>query len=595
SLGEPLSEGQYEIEISTDVTDVDGNALAEPASWTFFAGFEGTADRIERGQTLTRELSVGGLRQFVFPAIAGAGIYIGGSLNRRLSDAGARVRFDLIAPSGSVERSGFLNGDVQGDIYRVRMGLEFAESGTYRLDTTIENFTETFETDVSVTLASAAKLSYGDEAAESYVVEDEIDYFFFDGNEGDVVSVVFVTEDVAGRSVMTVEEVNGRVLKSERALTIVRSGIFILPYDGEFIVTMRAVDRDSIGAYRIAASNIDEPTLIVPTAPFVEEIGTIDVPSDVRFYRVPLTAGQLVSYSWETSETLNAYLEVLEPEDSPFYAHRRERETLRTDSNRSFDGSDVWQPAITGDYIFRIQMSRSARPTGDFAFRIYAPESSPIDALTATNGNVDEEYGFNLYSIDPAVGEAVIARLENWPSGCYVHTRLYNSTGIRLSNERGCGTAETTPELTRDGPLSLAIDPTGSDTGTYDLNVISLAPPTPFDIVKGTGNASGSLTVPGERIYHEFEGSAGQSVTITLSIAPEDDLFANFSIYPRRNSFVWKPGVPRRATPNRASPGNDRSFQWELPETGTYVIEVDGSGDAISRTGESYELEVLVE
>jgi len=319
---------------------------------------------------------------------------------------------------------------------------------------------------------------------------------------------------------------------------------------------------------------------------------------------IPIACGELVAGQTTTPAGIVEYI---------FYGEARDRILVELERGTGdsfwnprwdlFDGSGLF---VTGggttfpafflprSEFYRLHVADSGQ-NGSGSYRLRVDWLAPAvrqcgERLTSGNPVVAAAaFPFRkIYQFDGKVGDVVSIRLQSLNGGA-------GDPGVRFYDPHGIGPSQfvlgTPLALLASGRYTITVEDTGvtrdgsrGDHEAFELFLDRLFPREPTSgFLLGCGDtASGSLRNVADRDYYYFEGGAGDVVHFEL-VEDLDEGGYNWEVV----ADVYPPDsttpLPTSAIIGAYGTYDGRGRNIRLPETGTYAVEVRGSGNLTSR------------
>jgi len=271
-----------------------------------------------------------------------------------------------------------------------------------------------------------------------------------------------------------------------------------------------------------------------------------------------------------TSETIDTTLNATLPDGETLY-------------NDDYDGLNAGfvRTMSSGGALEVVASTLSSGEAGPYQVTARTlPPPETIEVGETVDGRLGEgNASGNRYELTGQAGSRVVIDLRSYDFDAYL--TVTNASGEETTDDDGGDegyNSRIAYRFDRDETITIAASSLGSEAGRFQLSVGELSEEVAM-------NLSGSLTSDSPRGHdgtryerHEFEGEAGQTVTIML----ESDAFDPVL-------FVSNPDGSNLSRDDDGGQDNNSEAVVNLAESGTYGIYVTGFSDSLG----SYELTIL--
>jgi hypothetical protein len=422
----------------------------------------------------------------------------------------------------------------------------------------------------------------------------------FDGESGDIINVAMVSDAMCGRAYVRLRAPDGsQIVQGMTAGYSCRmygeTGVRALTATGRYTIEIEGIDSGSSGPFEVGLSKIAEPAPFGTGAEINDQHGKISTYGERHYYRLSASQYQVVNFLITTSDSLAAYLRIRRPGETPFYS-RTQLHDVRTTHSTANAETDRFSFPQTGDYIIEIDprgVSGVGMTThlGDYRIRLFTPTAGPVGFDTETEGTVATPYGIDRYTFNSVPGEAVVVRTLNTVSASYLYSELYSATDNRLASDRSqyawgiAGVSELGPRLLPEGSYFVEQNPTAAGTGPYRFAVVRIAPPAEITSAIPWRLLEDEIDIAGRRRYYAFQGVAGQVASVDVIVPDGSTLQGSVRMYREGADFITGITLSDPVYHSASAeiiPGRPTGFTAVLPQTGRYIIEVNG---ALGHTG----------
>lgn len=327
---------------------------------------------------------------------------------------------------------------------------------------------------------------------------------------------------------------------------------------GDFYVVVRGV-RGSEGNYSL---RLQRSTIAVLDAG-TPQTGEVKVPGEVDVFTLAPGLDDVVSVTVESSGELDGVVELIDPDG---------QRVARLDSTGRGDAEELTTVVLPGDAeVYLLSVEGAGESTGGYTVRLTTSVATELERGQLLPGALDQPGGVDHYRFSGVVGDAVTLEVSG---DVDVVAGLIDPSGavVSLVDESDDGGAETiTTILTRGGTYILEIAGYADSTGAYRVGLDG-SPSTPLD---GETPSDLSIDSAGSVDVFTFSGSASDAVTFTVT--PDDGLRVSLEILDpsgKRLAQQLSPGSGERLTTTEI-----------LPQSGTYIAKVAGSGESVGGYG----------
>ncbi|BCX48174.1 hypothetical protein HAHE_20820 [Haloferula helveola] len=308
--------------------------------------------------------------------------------------------------------------------------------------------------------------------------------------------------------------------------------------------------------------------------------GNIEMPNHADIYRFEGVAGTGVfvdAVSHDLSINLHDY-RLFDPYGNP----------VKSSAFGLGDMGPVTLP-LDGEYVL-IVGDTGLGGSGTYAINlsvIPAPETFVIavgDTITPDDpapgaGTIEAPGAFDIYSFDANAGDRVFLNTLSYSGTNTLIYRLLDPASTELDSQQFNLGDMGTVELPSNGTYTIEVGEVGNDdTGTYSIGLTAVPDPESFGISIGDtisdgapGPGAGNIETPGAFDHYTFTGAAGQKVFVD-SLGFSGLNLIDFKLFDPSDSLVFSSAF-----------GLSDVGTLELPETGTYRLEVGEAGS--DRTG----------
>ncbi len=317
------------------------------------------------------------------------------------------------------------------------------------------------------------------------------------------------------------------------------------------------------GAY---AFTLDDTSTATSVTPATVVTGTLATGLSTNLYQFSGTAGQSVYFeSIANSPTTSAIAYVYNPGNS----------TLTSFYLNGSGNDTTAKLPYTGTYILAVAGLNAANSAPTYSFEIYnnANPTSTLTLGTEVTGTIANPGDAHTYTFTATAGQRVY--YDGLASGgTYLFAELTDPYGNNLF-DTSSSTDEGPYTLTWSGTYTLTIYSYSNTraTGAYGFTLYDTSKATtltPSTVVTGT------LATPLTTNLYQFSGTAGSSIYFKgLGDSPADSAIAYF--YNPSNSLITDVYV-------------ENSTVVTLASTGTYILAVEGNGNATSTVSYSFEI-----
>ena len=414
--------------------------------------------------------------------------------------------------------------------------------------------------------AGSPQLSYGDLVADD-IVAAEVDLYTFTGTTGEFVALTMAK--TGGWSAFgSAPSATLYAPSGASVVTFIGHGQenITLPEDGLYVVRINANNFVTTGSYSFGIESLIPATAGSPQLSYGDLVADDIVAAEVDLYTFTGTTGDFIAMTMAKTGGWSAF------GSAP-------QATLYAPSGASvvtFIGNGQQNITLPEDGLYVVRINANNFVTGgSYSFGIES-------LIPATAGSPQLAYGdlvaddivaaeVDLYTFTGTTGDFIamtMAKTGGWSAfGSAPEATLYAPSGASVVTFIGNG--QEVQELPEDGLYVVRVNANNFVTaGSYSFGVEGLSPITAGSptLTKGPVTA-GSLAAAAQVDLYTYLGSAGESLTVTLSKTggfPAFGSSALITIYsPSRNivlSFV--------ATDQQSI---------SLPEAGTYVIQVNAN------------------
>jgi hypothetical protein len=251
--------------------------------------------------------------------------------------------------------------------------------------------------------------------------------------------------------------------------------------------------------------------------------------------------------------------------------------------NDDYDGLNAGfaRTMTSGGALEIVASPLSSGDTGPY--RVVArtlPPPQSIEIGQTIDGRLsDGDSAGDRYELRGQAGSRVVIDLRSYDFDAYL--TITDSMGEETTDDDGGDegyNSRIAYRFDRDETITIAASSLGSEAGRYELSVGELSEEVAM-------NLSGSLTSDSPRGYdgtrferHEFEGEAGQTLTIMLESSAFDPVL-----------YVSNPDGSNLARDDDGGQDNNSEAVITLAETGTHAIYVTSFGESMG----SYEITIL--
>ncbi|MGJ8639433.1 MAG: hypothetical protein ACSHYA_08570 [Opitutaceae bacterium] len=410
------------------------------------------------------------------------------------------------------------------------------------------------------------------------------DSYFFSASAGD--QVFLNTLSYSG-----VNSVNYRILDptnvelGTQQFNLGDMGTVELPFDGIYTIEVGEIGNDDTGTYSIGLTAVPDPdSFSIAIGDTISDgvpgvgAGNIEVPGAFDTYTFVGVAGDKIFLDTQSFTGVNSTdYRLFDPLGNQL-------------EQQQFNLGDIGTIELpeTGTYTIEVGESDSdAIGTYSLAVTLVPPADSFVisigDAVSdgvpgVGAGNIEVPGAFDVYTFAGVAGEKVFLDTLSFTGVNWTNYRLFDPSGSQLARQQFNLGDMGTIELLETGTYTIEVGESDSDAiGTYSLAVTLVPPPDSFPITIGDtvsdgapGVGAGNIEVPGAFDTYTFAGVAGEKVFLdTLSFTGVN--WMSYRLFdPSGNQLD-------RQQFNLGDMGT-----VELPDTGTYTIEVgDSESDAI--------------
>ena len=343
------------------------------------------------------------------------------------------------------------------------------------------------------------------------------------------------------------------------------SGPYTLVYSGTYTLTIFSyyIER-ATGAY---AFTLDDTSAATSVTPGTVVTGTLATGLTTNLYQFSGTAGQSVYFeSIANSPTSSAYATVYNPGNAAL-------------TSFYLDGSGYDTTAklpYTGTYILAVAGLSTANSSPTYSFEIFdtVNPTSTLTLGTEVTGTIANPGDSHNYTFTGTAGQRIY--YDGLASAStYLFAELTDPYGTALFNNISSSSDSGPYTLVYSGTYTLTIfsyyieRATGAYAFTLD-DTSSATSVTPGTMVTGT------LATPLTTNLYQFSGTAGGSIYFKgLGDSPADSAIAYF--YSQSNSLITDVYV-------------ENSTVVTLASTGTYILAIEGNGNATSTVNYSFEI-----
>lgn len=399
-----------------------------------------------------------------------------------------------------------------------------------------------------------------------------LDIYTFNAAPGQKIFFDRLQNGIGGVRVVLTDEDDTEVFNGNFVLD---PGTLELTRGGTYTLTIGDDGRDNVGTYSFALVDIPASDMFaIAIGDTVSDgipgagAGNIETPGSSDVYSFTASPGQTIFFD-RLENNIGGVRVVLTDEDQ----------------TEVFNGNFVLDPGtlvLTRGGTYTIDIGDDGRDNvGTYGFQLVAvpaPDSFAISIGQAVSdgvpgngaGNIEAAGSGDVYTFTAAPGQVIFFdRTENGIGGVRVLLTDEDQTEIFSGNlilDPG------RLELTRGGTYTLAVGDTGRDnTGTYAFTLVDIPAPDVFSIALGDtvadgfpGPGAGNIETAGASDIYRFEAAAGTQLRIerienniggvefVLTTPGDAELF--------RGNLIVSPG------------------DFDLPETGTYMINVGSDG-----------------
>lgn len=328
----------------------------------------------------------------------------------------------------------------------------------------------------------------------------------------------------------------------------------VLPTTGTYAIL---VDPSGVATGNVTLTLYNTPDVTGPiTIDGATVTPTLTVPGQRARYTFSGTAGQLLNLGLSSVSISSSLVSILKPDGT----------TLVSSSFNTSGGSlDPSALPTTGTYI--IVLDPDSLNTGSMTLTLSSPMTG---TLTLDGASVP----VNLTRVGQTARYTFSGTSGQWVSlgmtGVTINFSsvvLLNPSGTQLaftSVSTSGGGLEPPSTLPTTGTYTIVVDPSGTNTGTITLKLMSY--------LSGTLNLDGAATtstisIVGQNAQYTFSGTAGQWVSLGMT---------NVTIASSTIAF-WKPDGTQLASTSVSTSGGSLDPFTALPTTGTYTVTVNPS------------------
>jgi hypothetical protein len=382
-------------------------------------------------------------------------------------------------------------------------------------------------------------------------VPGELDYYVFDGSEGEEVRISLVETSGFPTSVprATLIAPSGAILGT---LDANGARTFVLAEDGTHIVRVQANDLLGTGTYNLGRVCFppQNPTVVTCGHPPYPSSG--GAPGEVWIYTFDASLDQVLDLSVGGGAGSLPQLRVFDPLGGLVGV-------FTSDSLTSFTAG------MAGTYTVQVgQADFSA--TGDYAFALSCRPPAGPSTLLPCGGMVlgtlvaAEMQYYTFSGLTGDVAEITLTETAGFPGTSAPRMRVFAPSGLDL----GAFTADSTNPITlpEDGTYTVRVSAnTVLDTGSYAITLLCL-PPTGIIHLGDDVIRPDSILATAPQDTYTFEGSAGEVIEIPFVVT------SGFSGTAARATLLSPTSV------NLGSFNSNILKEFTLPETGLYTVTV---------------------
>ncbi len=354
-------------------------------------------------------------------------------------------------------------------------------------------------------------------------------------------------------------------------------GPLALPATDTYRLDVYTVTGNTVSSFTLRAVSVDAPVPVSPSGALTTTSDSIGGVGEHRYYSLNLMAGDEVRLAFHGA-ALGVNVELFPPMPAqPFYQRTADSSVSFTNliddtaTTTRHDVADniVYLAPATGEYIVHIvpQGVPLATATGAFTWTLLLPAPAALPLDTVKSGSLAAPFSFGRHSL-------VITT-----AGYYNVTQLFTGPTIAsnayLRDSAGALTAIGAPARLAAGSYSLEVLNYTTTSTTYEVAAASLQPPVAISV---GDTKSGAIEVRGDRDYYQFTGTQGQTYTLTSSAS--NGLVGQIVVYhlDAGGDFTSDALVDRTAPVGT-------TITHTLPSSGTYLIEIYGTGPKLVSTG----------
>jgi hypothetical protein len=486
------------------------------------------------------------------------------------------VGLTLFAPSGStvgtLRSNSLANFTLAADgtyLIRVR-ATNLVTTGSYNLN---------LECLFPVPSPDAVSLTCGTLGSGKIDAAAQVDLFTFAGSGGQIISLALASTggfstnpNVSSSVTLTLFAPSGVAVGTLRSNS---QANFTLPEAGSYVIRVSATNLATTGSYNL---NL-ECLFPVPSGDTVPltcgtlASGVIGAVGQVDLYSFTGHAGQIVSlalastggFSTNPNVSSSVMLTVFAPSGAAVG-------TLRSNSQGNFTLPEA------GVYVIRVSAANLAT-TGSYNLNCEclfptAADAVPLTCGTLASGTVGAAGHVDLYTFEPKPGQIVSLALAS-TGGFSTNPNVSSSVALTLFAPSGLavGTLHSNSQANftsaEPGRHVLRVSATNlAATGSYNLNLECLAPPSPDAVLLTHGTlASGKIGTAGQVDLYRFDGHRGE--TVSLAIASTGGFSSNPNVSSSVALTLFSPSGLAVGTLRSNSEAN-----FSLADAGTYVIRV---------------------
>lgn len=452
--------------------------------------------------------------------------------------------------------------------------------------------------DVTVTEGSPSVLD-----ANTYgrLADGGTDTYTFDATAGDLVNAAVQSDSFAANLGVAILAPDGSTVASgyfqrlvPTTYAYVETGITELPTTGTYTVRVSSPGGAS-GPYVLGVPLIEPPTSVTVDPPYADLTAPdIAIMGDRRFFAFQGTAGEILKIAAHTPDSLTAYLRLRGPGTEPFYSRSEVAAVRTTDYNYGAEHQESGRLVLgqAGEYVLEVD-PRSTEPQaeyfGGFTADVIDPSDDPATLDAEEDATTDPVFDFDRWTFDVPSGEAgvlVFLASNDYtdPYGPAVSSTtdvtVYDGTGVAVGGgvvDPASGGATGHPAragtmLIAPGSYVAEMDPRGLGQGPYAVRVVGIEPPVTLTAASPT--ADGTIGVPGEEDYYEFQGVSGDTITVTASVDAGGSFTGAVAVYeidPVNGDFVTPLLLPY------PSPFGPDMYNGALSATRTVAPTADGT------------------